>query len=91
MADKSEGQKKDKDDEKVSIKVNGKTVKIRGKKHTGLEIKQAAIEQGVEIQLGFHLTVQTEKGGWKPIPNDQEIELNEHHRVFRAVDGDDNS
>jgi Multiubiquitin len=40
----------------VEITVNGKTVKVRGPKQTGLEIKKAAIAQQVSIQLDFILS-----------------------------------
>lgn len=40
----------------VTVHVNTKAVKLPSHKVTGLEIKQAAIDQHVEIQLDFLLT-----------------------------------
>lgn len=39
----------------VDVIVNNKTVRIDGKEATGLEIKQAAIRQGVHIKSDYHL------------------------------------
>ena len=42
----------------VQIKVNNKPVKIHRGRRTGLEIKTAAIDQGVEIKLDFTLSLE---------------------------------
>jgi len=76
---------------KIEIKVNNNPVVMDEKKVTGLEIKQAAVNQGVDIQIDFHLSMEKENGGWRRIDNDTEVTLSEKHRVFRAVQGDENS
>jgi hypothetical protein len=81
---------KPKPDQKViEIIVNHREVKLRGPKHTGLEIKQAAIAQGVAIQLDFQLSVHKGKK-WDVIDDAEPVNVNEHSE-FRAVDSDDNS
>jgi hypothetical protein len=85
--------KPDHDGGLVEISVNKKPVRIAKGDHTGLEIKDAAIEQGVEIKRDFILSL--EKGEGKDdkarvIGDDEVIKVHEHMR-FRAVDDDDNS
>lgn len=74
----------------VLIEVNTKPVKIDGPAATGLEIKEAAIDQGVKIQLDFHLTVAGDDGKEDPVADDEKVELRYGQKFF-AVDGDDNS
>ena len=74
----------------VLIEVNTKPVKIDGPAATGLEIKQAAIDQGVKIQLDFHLTVVGEDGKEDPVADNEAVALRYGQKFF-AVDGDDNS
>ena len=74
----------------VLIEVNTKPVKIDGPAATGLEIKQAAIDQGVKIQLDFHLTVVGEDGKEDSVADDEAVALRYGQKFF-AVDGDDNS
>lgn len=74
----------------VLIEVNTKPVKIDGPAATGLDIKQAAIDQGVKIQLDFHLTALAEDGKEDPIADDDTVTLHYGQKFF-AVDGDDNS
>ena len=42
---------------KVQVSVNGQWVELLEKRLTGLEIKQAATEQGVAIELSFQLSL----------------------------------
>ena len=72
------------------IEVNSKPVKIDTPAATGLEIKQAAMDQGVKIQLDFHLTVLAEDGKEDFVADDQTVTLH-YGQKFYAVDGDDNS
>jgi hypothetical protein len=63
----------------VTVHVNEKPVELRSHKITGLEIKKAAIDQGVEIQLDFELT--EEAHGEHParrIRDDEEITVSDH-------------
>ena len=72
----------------VEVTVNNKKVKIHSPA-TGREIKQAAIDAGVRIELDFVLEL--EKGDEAvPIGNDQKIHV-EDGASFTANDGDDNS
>lgn len=65
------------------------TVILHGARHTGASIKQAAIAQGVPIQMDFLLS---RKAGAKftPIGDEDFIRIDEGDE-FRAIDGDDNS
>ena len=74
----------------VTIEVNDHKVKMPAGPATGLEIKEAAIKQGVNIQLNFVLQVQLPNGSSKVIGNDDKIPLTEH-LAFTAIAADDNS
>jgi hypothetical protein len=87
ISDMSEPSKKD--DKIFGIEVNRKPVGMIGKFHTGLQIKEAAIKEGVKIKLDFFLVER--KGNQSiPIADDQVVELHEDMK-FRANDGEDNS
>jgi hypothetical protein len=60
--------------EKITFLVNEKPVSVTDEKQTGLSIKQAAIAQGVQIQLDFVLSI--ERGGGKTdlIGDDEKVE-----------------
>ncbi len=75
----------------VVVHVNTKPVELPSHKVTGLEIKQAAIAQGVEIQLDFLLT--EEAHGEHPartIADDKKIEVSKKSE-FTANSEDDDS
>ncbi|WP_419933183.1 multiubiquitin domain-containing protein [Candidatus Poriferisodalis sp.] len=74
----------------VPITLNKKPVKVDGPTATGLQIKQAAIEQGVSIQIDFKLSVIGDDGKEVPVRDDQHVQLH-HGSEFFAVAGDDNS
>lgn len=74
----------------VRIKVNEHEVQIQGPKATGLEIKQAAINAAVGIQLDFVLTEELPNGRTRPIGDNDLIVLHEG-ACFVAVAPDDNS
>jgi len=58
---------------------------------TGLEIKEAAIDQGVDIQLDFHLVVEAHDGQpARRIGDDERIAVT-RDSAFSANDGDDDS
>lgn len=74
----------------VGISVNNKPVKVEGPKTTGLKIKEAAIAQGVQIQLDFQLA--------EIRPNNPHLIIGDEDPVtvhpgleFVATAGDDNS
>ena len=74
----------------VTIEVNDHKIKMPGGPATGLEIKEAAINQGVNIQLNFVLQVQLPNGSSKVIGDGDKIPLTEH-LAFTAIAADDNS
>ena len=74
----------------VPVEVNTKPVKVDGPTATGLQIKQAAIEQGVSIQIDFHLSVMGSDGKEDPVGDDESVELHSGLKFF-AIAGDDNS
>jgi hypothetical protein len=74
----------------VVIEVNGKPVTIAEREVTGVEIKQAAITQGVQIQPNFVLQQELPNGTSKIIGDSDEIRI--HPRMsFTAIAPDDNS
>jgi len=77
-------------DRAVDITVNTKRVSIRPAKTTGLHIKEAAIAQGVQIELSFQLSEELLNRRKKIIGNDDYITVHEGER-FIAVADDDNS
>jgi len=74
----------------VLITVNRKPVKIAGPKSTGLEIKKAAIEQGVAIKLDFQLAMLGPDGKYDPVGDAEVVEVSNDSK-FVATAGDDNS
>ena len=74
----------------VTITVNNKKVKIMGPKATGLQIKEAAIAQGVKIELDFELK---EILGHKErkIIGDSDVVKIDNDSKFVATASDDNS
>lgn len=74
----------------IHIVVNEKPVEVRGKDQTGLSVKQAAIAQGVQIQLDFVLSI--ERGGGKTdlIGDEEPVKVKDGDR-FLAIPNDDNS
>ena len=74
----------------VDIVVNTKSVDIPGPKATGLQIKEAAIAQGVQIQLSFQLSEKLDNHRTKVIGDTDTVSLHEG-QVFVAVADDDNS
>ena len=74
----------------VTIEVNDHKIEMPAGPATGLEVKEAAIKQGVDIQLNFVLQVQLPNGSSKAIGDDDKIPLTEH-LAFTAIAADDNS
>lgn len=72
------------------IEVNGHKVEMPAGPATGLEIKEAAIKQGVNIQPNFVLQVQVPNGEVKIIGDDDKVPLSEY-LIFTAIAPDDNS
>ena len=77
-------------DKTVTIEVNTHKVEMPAGPATGLEIKEAAIKQGVNIQPTFVLQVQLPNGSIRVVGNDDKVPLTEH-LVFTAIAADDSS
>lgn len=73
----------------VVILVNNRDVKLPTRKATGLEIKEAAIAQGVKIQVDFKLFRVT-GSAQHPVLDTDEVTVHEGEK-FHCVAGDDNS
>lgn len=74
----------------VTIEVNDHKVEMPAGPATGLEIKEAAIKEHVNIQLNFVLQVQLPNGSSKVIGDSDKVPLTEH-LAFTAIAADDNS
>lgn len=88
VQDKEEKKIKD-DKRKVTINVNRKPVDVTGPRLSGLEIKQAAIAQGVAIQLDFQLA-EVKKKGREIVGDDDQVKVDDDSEFF-ATATDDNS
>jgi hypothetical protein len=74
----------------VEINVNRKSFKIAGPTATGLQIKEAAIVAGVQIELSFQLSEKLPDRETRIVGDSDPVEL--HNGLhFIAVAGDDNS
>ena len=74
----------------VEIEVNDNKVKMLEGPANGLEIKEAAIDQGVSIQANFVLQLQLPNGSSKVIGDTDKVQLSDH-LSFTAIAPDDNS
>jgi Multiubiquitin len=75
----------------VVVTVNRKPVTLLSHRVTGLQIKRAAIAQGVEIQEDFLLTLEAFHGHPARSVADDELITVTKHSTFTANDGDDDS
>lgn len=73
----------------IPITVNRQPVVLQGVRHTGQQIKDAAIAQNVAIGPDFLLSRKTGRK-YKPVGDEEHIRV-QGDDEFRAVDGDDNS
>jgi hypothetical protein len=76
--------------EVITIHVNERPVTMTGRHQTGLDIKEAAIAQGVPIKTDFVLSVEHGDGHTKIVDDNETVTITEHSR-FVAIDNDDNS
>lgn len=68
-------------EDRVTLLVNEKPVKIHGgPRATGEQIKAAAIEQGVHIEPSFILWEELLDGDVRKIHDHEEVDVNEHKR-----------
>jgi Multiubiquitin len=72
----------------IDIEVNNRPVILRRREVTGHDIKVAAIQQGVAIELDFLLYIVRSHGQLDPVNDNEEVMVHEHER-FRAVTPDD--
>ncbi len=77
-------------DKTITIFVNEKPVKVEKERMTGLAIKQAAIAQGVQIQLDFVLSIERGGGRTELIGDADTVKVKKDDR-FLAIPNDDNS
>ena len=75
---------------KITIEVNGHKVEMLEGRASGLEIKEAAIKQGVGITVKFVLQQEMPNGTGKVIGDDDKVLIREH-LSFTAIEPDDNS
>jgi len=75
---------------KIEIHVNERPVHMIGHRHTGLEIKEAAIAQHVKIERDFLLYLVRDHQPNKQIEDDEEVTITDKSR-FHAIADDDNS
>lgn len=64
----------------VNVLVNEKAVKLLGRTETGRQIKTAAIEQGVPIELHFVLEEELSDGTRRVVEDHDKVSLHEHQR-----------
>lgn len=74
----------------ITVQVNYKPVKLKKSRVTGLEIKQAAIAQGVRIELDFVLFLELGRHQRRVIGDNDQIKVKRGMR-FEAIPHDDNS
>ena len=74
----------------VTIEVNTNKVKMPAGPASGLEIKEAAVDQGGKIEVSFVLQQQLPNGTAKVIGDDDKVPLSDH-LAFTAIAPDDNS
>lgn len=74
----------------VVITVNNKPVTVMRPKITGLQIKEAAIAQGLQIELDFLVSEELPSGETQIVGDSDVVTVNKHSK-FTAVAGDDNS
>ena len=74
----------------ITIHVNTKPVRMTGPRHTGLEIKQAAIDQEVKIDVSFLLYLIRHHQPNKLIEDGETVTITDQSE-FHAVADDDNS
>lgn len=78
------------DNREIEITLNEKPVRLVGREHTGREIKDAAIAQGVNIQPNFVLSIERGRGKTEVVGDTDTVKLHPNER-FVAIADDDNS
>jgi hypothetical protein len=70
----------------IVVHVNNLPVRLAGHRHSGLEIKEAAIEQGVDIRLDFALYEEIGHDRTKHIRDDEIVEVTDETRFLADVE-----
>jgi len=74
----------------IEVLVNERAVLLRHPAQTGLSLKEAAIAQGVCIQLDFVLSIERGGGKTELVGDDEHVRVHTNER-FLAIPNDDNS
>lgn len=74
----------------ITFNLNRKPVTVTENRLTGLQVKQAAIDAGIEIALDFQLKIRHGNSPWEVVGDDDMVTVNKSTE-FRAVTPDDNS
>ena len=90
MSDENDKDGGERHDREVVIHVNTKPVRLKSHRGTGLAIKQAAVEQGVKIQLDFVLLEELEHHRTRQIGDAETITVTDKSQ-FQAIPHDDHS
>jgi len=85
MTNAAETQKTD-DLSAITIHVNNHEVRLEGHRQTGLQIKQAAVAQGVDIKVDFVLFDEVGNDRTKHIADDEAVQVNAESRFLADVD-----
>jgi hypothetical protein len=75
---------------RITVEINGNPVVLDEKVMSGLEIKQAAITQGQQIQPDFVLQLQQTNGEYNVIGDQDEVRVHKG-MDFTCIAPDDNS
>jgi hypothetical protein len=67
-------------EKKIKVEVNDDRVVLKGKRQTGLSIKEASIAQGIDIDLDFILKLERKHGDPKVIDDDENITVEDGDR-----------
>ena len=78
------------DQHQFEVFVNNKAVEVEGPTATGLQIKEAAIAQEVDIEITFQLSEVVGEHNTEGVGDDQVVHLHQGQK-FLAVADDDNS
>ncbi|HEY2357772.1 MAG TPA: multiubiquitin domain-containing protein [Phenylobacterium sp.] len=76
--------------QRITVHVNEQSVKLVGHVQTGLQIKQAAVAQGVKIELDFVLSEELSHDRTRIVVDDQKVAVTDKSR-FDATPNDDQS
>lgn len=68
----------------VTVHVNSKPVRLTQEEATGRQIKEHAIDQGVEIEVSFDLLEELEHGRARVVADHEKVHVGDHSR-FAAI------